>query len=240
MKPNGYVLHRSGNVVVIATTKSENVKTGDMVQVWIIRSDMSPVEAVRTGLDAAVCMDCVHRGVGGFEDRSCYVNVAQAPQKVYRAFQAGSYPKLAPKDYASVFSGRAVRFGAYGEPVLIPLSIIERIAGVCTGWTGYTHQWRKARYQGYKRYLMASCDSPVERLQASLAGWRTFRVSLGVDPQVSEISCPASGEMGTRTTCEKCLLCSGVRGGDSRKDITIQVHGAGAKKAAEKLVRIGA
>src|SRR5215467_284479 len=45
-------------VVAIAnriTDKSTNGKTGAMVQTWIIRSDVNPVEALENGSDASVC-----------------------------------------------------------------------------------------------------------------------------------------------------------------------------------------
>ena len=47
-KLNGVVLYEGPSVLdgapiaVIATLKSANVKTGDMIQTWIIRSDMHP------------------------------------------------------------------------------------------------------------------------------------------------------------------------------------------------------
>jgi hypothetical protein len=41
--------------------------------------------------------------------------------------------------------------------------------------------------------------------------------------------CPASDEAGHKTQCAKCLLCNGARAMDARKNITIVVHGSGAK-----------
>lgn len=45
--PTGYVLAETDDVAIIATLHSENVKTGDMVQIWILCRNESPVEAVR-------------------------------------------------------------------------------------------------------------------------------------------------------------------------------------------------
>jgi len=78
---------------MIATLESENRKTGDMVQVWILCANQSPVSAVKLGLDSIVCGDCKHRGTG-FSDRTCCVNVGQGPNSVYRAYISGSYPHL--------------------------------------------------------------------------------------------------------------------------------------------------
>jgi hypothetical protein len=228
--PKGYILHQNSDIVVIATRESENRKTGNMIQIWILCANVTPVQGVKTGLDAIICEDCKHRG-NGFSDRTCYVNVGQGPNAVYRAFVSGSYPYLPQSRYADVFYGRTVRFGAYGDPVLIPLSIVRWIAFFSDGWTGYTHQWHDSKYQAYSRYVMASVDSESEYRGAKSYGWRTFRVRASADDQLAsrEIVCPASDESGKKTTCERCKLCSGTTGSnDQRKDIAIVVHGTGS------------
>lgn len=129
-----------------------------------------------------------------------------------------------------MFCGRRVRFGAYGEPVLIPLNILSAISAVAEGHTGYTHQWRKAEYQGYSAFLMASCDNAADYTLARSMEWRTFRVRAEYQPLLGgEIMCPASPEGGHKSKCEKCLLCNGSRQNDGRKSIVIIVHGTGAK-----------
>src|SRR4051812_20933218 len=55
---------------------STNGKTGNMVQTWIMRSDMKPTDAVKSGEDSSVCGDCPHRPAN---DGSCYVLTFQAP-----------------------------------------------------------------------------------------------------------------------------------------------------------------
>ncbi len=224
----GKILYLDSERVVIATTESENRKTGDMVQVWILARDVSPVDAVRAGSDSTVCGDCKHRG--GFAERTCYVNVGQAPSSVWRAFRRGSYDFLEASDYSAFFRGRKVRFGAYGDPAYMPLDILAAVAEASSGWTGYTHQWRVCD-PGYRQYLMASVDTVGEYLQAKAAGWRTFRVRNTSDflLTLNEITCPASNEAGHRTQCERCLLCSGSRENETRKDISILVHGVGSK-----------
>ena len=128
-------------------------------------------------------------------------------------------------------AARAVRFGAYGDPTLIPLGILRYIAFFSKKWTGYTHQWRRAKYQPYREYIMASVDNLAELESARELGWRTFRVRANGAPLMQgEISCPASDEMEKRTTCERCGLCNGARrDNDARATIAIVVHGAGKK-----------
>jgi hypothetical protein len=80
---------------------------------------------------------------------------------------------------------------------------------------------------------MASADSVSDRRDAKLAGWRTFRVSIGIDRQDGEISCPASKEAGARTTCIDCRLCKGTQ--ISAKDIVIADHALGHKRRVIQL-----
>ena len=130
-KSNGYLLHETQDIVVIATgfkRKSDNPKTGDMIQIWILARDVNPVEAIKIGADEKVCFDCKHRGVAG-KQRTCYVRIANAPLGVWKAYTRGMYRRLELADYERAFAGRKVRFGAYGDPVLIPVAMVAAIAG---------------------------------------------------------------------------------------------------------------
>lgn len=224
MKPTGYVLHETDRIVVISTghaRRSQNPKTGDMIQVWILARRVDPLVAVRTGKDSLVCGDC-KLGPGAEGKRSCYVSLRNAPLAIWRAYKRGNYPRLDLDAIPAVFQRRAVRFGAYGDPVLIPATVINAIVKVCSNWTGYTHQWRNPLLRGFQTVLMASVDSLAEREQAQSLGWRTFRVSTDGAPHGREIECPAY----TRgIQCQTCGLCKGTAIG--AKSIVIQVHGAG-------------
>jgi len=222
---NGFILHEDQHRVIIATgfeTPSDNRKTGDMIQIWILVRSVSPTEAIRTGLDRLICGNCVHRGHEengrhGVE-RTCYVNPGQAPQGIWRAWRAGNYPLLRSLE---CFVGRKVRFGAYGDPIHIPLSLALAIAGVSSGHTGYTHQWRKPSLQAWRSLLMASVDSIAQLVIARSMGWSTFRV--GSEASVGESLC-ASTRVGT--PCAVCLLCAGARGG--LESVHIPPHGSGS------------
>jgi hypothetical protein len=218
---NGFLLHEDQHRVIIATgfaTPSDNRKTGDMVQVWILVKAVSPTEAIRTGLDRLICGSCVHRGDGHGGGRSCYVNAGQAPLGIWRAWKAGRYPTL---QFMDCFAGRKVRFGAYGDPVHIPLSLALAIAGVSAGWTGYTHQWRKPSLQAWRSLLMASVDSVAQLVIARSMGWSTFRV--GSEASVGESLCEST-RIGT--PCAICQLCAGARGG--LESVHIPPHGTGS------------
>jgi len=49
-------------IVVIATFSNRNTKTGAVVQTYILRSDINPLEASKTGEDFSICGDCTMRG----------------------------------------------------------------------------------------------------------------------------------------------------------------------------------
>jgi hypothetical protein len=222
---NGFILHEDQHRVIIATgfsTPSDNRKTGDMVQIWILCKAEDPVTAIRTGLDRLICGNCRHRGHevdGRFGvERTCYVNEGQAPLGIWKAWKAGRYPALRSLE---VFTGRKVRFGAYGDPTHLPISLALAIAGAASGWTGYTHQWRKPSLQGWKTLLMASVDTTAELVIARSLGWSTFRV--GSEATAGEQLCASDRE---GTPCAECLLCSGVRGG--LQSVHIPPHGKGA------------
>lgn len=225
---NGFILHEDTLRVIIATgfsNPSDNRKTGDMIQIWILVKSVDPVSAIREGLDRLICGSCRHRGDGHGNERSCYVNAGQAPLKIWKAWRAGRYPTL---QWMDCFAGRKVRFGAYGDPTHLPLSLALAIAGVASGHTGYTHQWRKPSLQGWKQILMASVDSVAELVLARSLGWSTFRVTPDTDHHTVESLC-ASDRSGT--PCADCLACAGARGGIQA--IHIPAHGKGKRHFIE-------
>ena len=208
MSKNGLVLFQTPDVVVIATgfaSGSANSKTADMIQIWLLNRHMNPVAARKVGADDTVCFDCPHR------NGTCYVNLG------YKHWAGDT----------SIFEGRKVRFGAYGDPVILSTDMIEEIANASSGWTGYTHQWRK--HTAYKQWLMASVDSEAEAREAQADGWRTFRITPTSQKFKNEIVCPSSEEAGRKTTCDQCLLCNGSAS-KSTRNITIAAHGVGKKK----------
>jgi hypothetical protein len=214
-------------IVVIATDGSKNGKTGGMVQTWILRDDIDPNAALKSGDDSSVCGDCPHRGA------ACYVTVFQAPLSVYRAYKRGRYADFRPGQYA----GRKVRIGSYGDPAAVPVDVWRAYTEGSAGITGYTHQWRIADPE-LRAYCMASCDTAGQADDAHELGWRTFRVRLESEPTLpGEVMCPASDEAGHKLTCEECTACCGTRG-RRKGHITIIVHGAKSKVNAFKGYRI--
>tara|TARA_R110000868_G_scaffold214300_1_gene464374 strand:+ start:424 stop:1140 length:717 start_codon:yes stop_codon:yes gene_type:complete len=235
---SGFIFYRGPSpidgapIVAIATLKSVNSKTGDMVQTWILREDVSPLDAIATGADASICGNCTHRGRKG-KKRTCYVDVGKAPQGVWKAFHRGQYIDLSndPHTIAYLINDRIVRMGAYGDPAMVPVKQWRALLAGSSGRTGYTHAWRRMWAQALRPYVMASVDSVAEQDIARAMGWRTFRVRTETEPlQANEFACPASPEGGERKQCITCKACDGGRAG--KASAAIVVHGAMAKHFA--------
>lgn len=224
-------------IVVIATDGSRNEKTGDMVQVWILRSDIAPHEAVKTGDDASICGDCPQRH---FTGGSCYVITFQGPLSVYRKYKAGGYADASHvASMTHALRTKAIRMGAYGDPAAVPFHVWESlIAQGCGKWSGYTHQWAKPWAKPYRALLMASCDSEAEATLARSRGWRFFLVVAGKPSEVAgAVECLSDAR---GMSCKECGICDGTRA-DSRNaeavSVAIQVHGFKAKRFALNVVR---
>lgn len=244
-KPNGRVIWEGESlldgapIAVIAIgfkSSSKNRKTGDMIQTYILRRDISPTDAVQSGADFSICGSCVHRGtverVGKKtrnKGRTCYVNLGQGALSVYKTYIRNAYPAW---DGTGV-KNRIVRLGTYGDPAAVPVSVWESLLADAAGFTGYTHQWRDHRFASLRKFCMASADTPIDALTAQAKGWRTFRVSLNAerDPRSkTEALCPASAEAGKKLTCNQCLACDGTAS-NRRGSIYIPAHGGTAVMA---------
>lgn len=210
---------------------SANVKTGKMVQLWIMRRDLPPVEALRAGADVSVCGGCPLRGDGTGKGRACYVQLERAPLTVWRAYKRGVYPKVSASDARQVLAGRAVRLGAYGDPAALPLALVRELVADARMWTGYSHQWRDCD-PAWAGLVMASVESLTGMEQAHAMGYRTFRVAGADEPMAGtgEVECAATRERNP-LQCDSCGMCAGTRQGATpgAVSIAIRAHGAGAR-----------
>ena len=205
------------DIVAVLTLKSLNAKTGDMAQLWILTADRSPLEAIKTGSDDAICGSCKLRHS---QDGACYVFVGQEPLNIWRAWRNGAYPKL-PMKYYDQLAGLSIRFGAYGDPAAIPIDILTELKKYAKNYTGYTHQWRNETFAELKPLCMASVDNPMEYREATEKGWRTYRVKTAADPLLSgEVLCP---HITSGVQCKTCHLCTG--NSHKGRNIAIPVHG---------------
>jgi hypothetical protein len=235
---NGPSLIDGQPIVVIGIIASNNTKTGNMLQTHIIRADINPLEASKTGADYSICGDCIHRGLPTDNPdkktavgRACYVNLGQGPRQVFERFKRGGYPVIEHEEITRLGAKRMIRLGTYGDPAAVPSNIWELLLKEARGHTGYTHQHTAKQAPDYK-HLMYSADTLQDAKKAHSKGYRTFRVvsvrdwqDNGLNTLLSnEILCPASKENNKGVTCIECKLCTGSQ--SKGKSIAIVAHGA--------------
>jgi len=223
---NGPSLLDGKPIVAIATWSNRNTKTGAVVQTYILRSDINPLEASKTGEDFSICGDCTMRGEVNNDPkrkqakgRRCYVNLGQGVLIVYKSFLRGVYAMANTKAGRNTLGrARFVRVGTYGDPAAVPAFIWEQLLAEADTFTAYSHQsgWRPD-------IAMQSADNKAEALDHWKAGRRTFRViaDLGELDKTNEALCPASKEAGRRVQCTACKLC---KGSSLAKSIAIVEH----------------
>jgi len=228
-KPNGVIIYEGpseldGEPIVVIVTglkRTDNRKTGSMLQSWILLQNVPPVDAVNQCLDSSICGNCKHRIW-----RTCYVNTGHAPYNIYAAYKRGSYPKM---DINTIYDveDRTLRMGSYGDPGAVPQKVWRVIVNSVKGITGYTHQWKSKSSQYLANYCMASVDSEKEAIKAQSLGWRTFRiVSENEELLENEYFCPAKDG---KTTCDKCMSCNGLKSENSKNPV-IFPHGDSYRK----------
>jgi len=223
-RPKGFILYEGEsaisdqNIVAIATLHSRNGKTGDMVQVWILPADLSPLEALQNNNNKGACGSCKLQGrfdnkLGKMVDRVCYVNVGQAPDTIHKSYKRGLYPVYDPKIHAKYIKGRKTRLGAYGDPAALPCEILEHLARLSAGHTGYSHQLfdiaktDRPLADRLSKLVMCSCDDNAQHDIATSYGWRAFTVKTpNGEAPTDAIECPYYSH---GVQCEDCLLCSG-------------------------------
>jgi hypothetical protein len=220
IEKTGYILwegpsrFNGRDICTVVTFGSNNEKTGELPQVWILPVWTRPNVAfweTDNPDGEAICGDCKHRQL-----RSCYVNWTNAPGQVWRKYIAGGYPK-ATKAVWAYLRKVGCRMGSAGDPCAVPWQVIKRLQPT----TCYTHQWTKPEFQKFAQLAMASCDTPAEANQAKRMRWRPFEIILE-DQEIPKdsIMCPA---MSKGTQCIKCRLCCGNK--IKAKGIVIPCHG---------------
>ena len=244
-KPNGYVIWQGASlldgkpIMVVALLKSSNGKTGNMLQTYIMRSDINPMSASKTGEDYSICGECPHRGEATDDPnakqakkRACYVILFQGPLNVYKSYVKGNYPVVTGhKALSEIGTDKDIRLGTYGDPACVPSFVWDSLLEKCKSNTAYSHQAMMPTAQFKKEYMMRSADTISQARISWANGERTFRVApLSTMVKGKEVLCPASEEAGRRTTCINCKLCGGAS--INAKSILIPPHGNGRNYVA--------
>ena len=90
-------------------TPSINTKTGDMLQAYILRADMSPSEAAKIGADETVCGNCAMRPIlvalakkqnADTDLIPCYVDKVRGPDGAWQSNANGNVEHVTPSEAA--------------------------------------------------------------------------------------------------------------------------------------------
>jgi len=197
---------------------SSNIKTGNIPQITMLCTDEKPTDALKSGLDEAICGGCRLRPINHkqlkMEDQPCYVNCGFGPNAIHR-----TKDKLLPTDPAETYE--IGRDGAHGDPAARPKNVSLSIRAKFKKLLGYTHNWQDKKSQYLSKWCMASIHSLSEKIEANKKGFRTFRtVKFAASKLASdEIVCPNF----TRSIqCKDCGLCAG--NDVKAKNIVIPIH----------------
>jgi hypothetical protein len=233
------VIYRQGDTITIVTLNAtSNKKIAEakekIVQTYHFSREQYEVAQGKTSMreffshDGKVCFDCPFAVSNGAQLSACYTHkmmqysgFLSSLRSIGKLLSFDEIPELSIDMYNDIVDmcwNRYVRFGTYGEPSLMPMDLLERICKYCKNWTGYTHQWSKK--PEYAPYFMASTHTEDEERIANLIGYRSFVAS--PTPISKFISCPASAEMGFRSSCSKCGLCSGTKGKGAKSVIILE------------------
>lgn len=221
MKKLEYIFKYNNVVNVIQLKPSANSKIGFgyVVQTY----HFSPDQFKDFKEDSLNCLGCPFSFSSGTElSGQCYTH--KGPQRMglasmlrriskldIKPFSEGEFDKLMQK--VDIIKPNLVRFGAYGEPTLLPMYVVKQLTKY--NHTGYTHAWRK--FPQYAGIFQASVHSLVELAQANHLGYKTFRIA--DVKERSEALCPASKEAGKKKTCVECRMCNGAM-----KNVVIAQH----------------
>lgn len=242
MKTPKRITFRQGDVIIVftlGTTSNKKIaeKNVKIVQTYSysrgqFEEAMKPKTTMRDffAQDNKVCFDCPFSVSNGAKLSACYthkmmqysgfISQLRSIGKEFGSFDV--IPHFNWRHMEAIIQmayNRFVRFGSYGEPSLIPFELVDGISMVAKNWTGYTHQWM--RKPEYAKFFMASTHNVHQEKAARDMGFRSFVASPIAIPEL--VSCPASNEMGFKSNCAKCGLCSGTQG-KGNKSIIILEH----------------
>jgi hypothetical protein len=239
MKKTTKVFYRQGETITIVTlntttNKKISAPKEKIIQTYHYSREQYEVAQGKTSMreffshDGKVCFDCPFAVSNGASLSACYTHkmmqytgFLSSLRSIGKLLSFDDIPLLSETHCHAIVQmarDKYVRFGTYGEPSLMPIELVDRIVGVAKNWTGYTHQWSKK--PEYAPYFMASTHTEDEERIATLIGFRSFVAS--PIPISKFISCPASSEMGFKSNCSKCGLCSGTKGKGTKSVIILE------------------
>ena len=154
-------------IVVIATYSNRNTKTGHVVQTYILRSDINPLEASKTGADFSMCGSCPMRGEVTTDPkrkiakgRKCYVNLGQGVLIVWKSYKRGVYSEGDPR---TMGRGPVLRLGS----VIVRVRNLDRVHPPKTMASGYRNAKR-----GFTRGSNRTLEGGPPHISSHRGSWR--------------------------------------------------------------------
>lgn len=173
----------------------------------------------------SICGSCPHHLIN-----SCYA-VDQGLFSMLKQYKMGKYEAMPLNDFLSIARNRKIRFGRFGDLSLIPFEIVDKIARSCSGFTGYTNQWRSKFYDArFNTLLMLSTlgTKDSDRARERFPNARQFKVIAQDKVEVQDNSTSMTCSTANGYSCSECMLCNGTSGPETI-NITIQAHGLAFK-----------
>lgn len=218
---------------VTYTAQSSNSKTGNIPQIWIGGN----LEESKGSCDKVQCPLRPWAKAEGAV--ACYAWSGSSQLGFGAALRNPDQLTLEQAVERRVFSAKAIRAGAIGDPGVLPKAWWKKLYAVAgkhrLSVLSYTHGWRQRPDLAGK--TMASCESLEEAVQAKQMG---FQVAVVLPPEHSSktfklpdgtrgVVCPnmqMKADSKVPRQCNDCLLCTGD------KDVTIgfPAHGPGVKR----------
>jgi len=234
MKTIEYIYKQKNVINVIQAKVSQNSKIGIGYIIQTYHFSIDQVKNNDFSMDTNNCLDCpfsfnqndgksggcyTHKGMQlmGLKSMLKRLNKKINTLNDFNESNFNNFVKIIKNTYPVDL----VRFGAYGEPVLLGSDVVKKLVNLGKKHTGYTHQYRKNQFNWSNDFFMASTHNLAQSLTAARLGFRSFFVA--DNSNIDGVNCPASKESNRKSSCIKCGLCNGSLKG-SKKDVYILQH----------------
>lgn len=229
--------YTGGAIQALVAEATGNAKTGPALTLWIlpdtVDGGLNPWALIQANGSTSTCGDCP------LQHGDCYTHAGAS-----QVLSAGAASIVKARNCQPVRPSRKVkraRSAAFGDAAALPLHVLQAWRDLRAEFglapLGYTHAWRKR--PDLQIDHMASVETVDDALQARAQGWRYFRVRpVGSPVLAGEIQCPAASDRRNSIDCNRCGLCDGTAHGAGRPSVTIEDHGANAKRTARKVAAL--
>jgi hypothetical protein len=236
MKTIEYIYKNDNSVNVIQLKVSQNSKIGFGIVVQTYHFSIDQVINNDIKQDKNNCLDCPLSYSNDHKLGSCYTHkgfqlmglksMLKRLNRIFKDIDTFNQTRfetfLARTNKTEI---NLVRFGAYGEPILLGENVCEQLSKLSKKVSGYSHQYDKKEFAWSKRFFMASVHNDKDNKSAQNLGFRTFHAIVEKDINTeNSVNCPSSKEANIKTSsCISCGLCNGNLT-NLKKSIHINLH----------------